>query len=99
MNKRQLAVGELLEGGETVHVAGVTVADATDGPAVHMTAVLEFIDGLRAAIKQARANDLDTVTASNDCNSWEAVLRSFEMAANALAMQVVANGDRKRVRA
>jgi hypothetical protein len=88
MTKRTKAVSELLEKGELVHVAGVTVADAGDGPAVHMSAVIDFIAGMRGAIRQARLGNLDTVTATNDVDSWERLCASFSEAANALSLQV-----------
>jgi hypothetical protein len=81
MTKRTKAVSELLEKGELVHVAGVTVADAGDGPAVHITAVMDFIDGMRAAVLQARKGGHDTVTATNDVDSWERLCASLDVVA------------------
>lgn len=88
MTKRTKAVNELLEQSNLIHVAGVTVADASDGPDVHMAAVMDFVDGLRAGIREARKIDMDTVTATNDVNSWERLCNSFQVAANALGAQV-----------
>jgi hypothetical protein len=81
MTKRTKAVNELLEKGELVHVAGVTVADASDGPAVHMSAVMDFIDGMRAAVLQARKGGHDTVTATNDVDGWDRLALSLEVIA------------------
>lgn len=96
MPKNTKEVSALLEQGELVHVAGVTVAEASDGPAIHMTAVLDFVVGMSAAIKQARSDNMDTVTATNDVNSWERLCNSFQMAANALSLQVIHAPPRKR---
>lgn len=96
MAKVTKAVGELLEKGTTVHVQNVVVADASDAPAVHMQAVLQFVDGLRTAIRNARNDDMDTVTATNHLEPWERLCNSMQVAANALAMHVVKQPPRRR---
>jgi hypothetical protein len=96
MTKRTKAVSELLEKGELVHVAGVTVANARDDISVHMGAMIDFCGGLRAAIRQARDGDMDTVTATNDTASWERLCHSFEVAVDAMSRVAVAPSLKKR---
>jgi hypothetical protein len=80
------AIGEQLEQGKTLHMAGVSIGRS---PIEHVRTVYEFCEGLRAAIKQCRDEGHDTVTASNDCVAWESVLRSIEIANGALSAVVI----------
>lgn len=80
------AIGEQLEQGKTLHMAGVSIGHS---PIAHVRTVQEFCEGLRAAIKQCRDEGHDTVTASNHWTSWEHVLTAIESANRALSAQAL----------